>query len=50
MTFNLFLIIKSQNTGCPQKNCENLAHTKTLFWKYFLDVQGVGTYLFMDFL
>ena len=32
-----------------QKHCENPAHTKPLFWKYFLDVQGVGTYLFMDF-
>ena len=32
-----------------QKNCENPAHTRPLFWKYFLDVQGVGTYLFMDF-
>ena len=30
-------------------NCENPAHTKPLFWKYFLDVQGVGTYLSMNF-
>ena len=33
--------------GVP-KNCENPAHTKPLFWKYFLDVQGVGTYLLSE--
>ena len=34
----------------PKKNGRiGPAHTKPLFWKYFLYVQGVGTYLFMDF-
>ena len=32
------------------KNCENRAHTKPLSWIYLLDVQGVDTYLFTDFL
>ena len=40
-----------QGVPPPKKNkCENPAHTKPLFWKYFHDVQVVGTYLFMDFL
>ena len=42
-------MIKHHSTGCP-KNCENPALTKSLLWKYFFDVQGVGTYLFIDFL
>ena len=32
------------------KNLPNPAHTRRLFWIHLLDVQGVGTYLFIDFL
>ena len=32
------------------KNCYNTARTESLFWIHLLDMQGVGTYLFIDFL
>ena len=33
-----------------QKSCYNPAHAKPLFWIRLLDVQGAGTYSFIDFL